>query len=551
MVTSYSLQKLRPFFPPLEPLQSVNLRAALFRVLTDLKKNGDLGREAMLRKTMLDECKGEKFEELLALFSMAVLRRVLSSRKQSPDNVAMRIAMSGRPTASEQEALLPLILAHRGSVATLMKERKQLGESYGGYDKLFRSTLGEVSERAKSVTRPSKQDANAFDQAGRDIRNSWQGASVWADTILEGGNSAATNPFLEVDFPRAWSVVRKGGALSDIQTTNLLADLDYRIAQQRSRLQKWKEFRKTLATEKRNAGAELPNEISTPLVFRQHQELSMPSNTDDSTPTIQEDEYRRFVADMEYALGNIQGSSLQSTEPVSPIPRARQVGPSRSAQSAAMGNDRALNTPSKMLSSPSERHSPRIVLPGSVSENSRNYDRNDLPSPIHIRRSDTPSVIIEPDPHGDTETMPTSHVATSLSHQSDAEPQGISTLMERTRKSMSLLPAPVASKPRHSLTKRPRQSQTFPVNQFETPRKGEQSERPGAITPQGDLFSQDADYASVFKSRPKIAMSPVNTPPVQLPSFDDMDSAYDEDEDRTQDITLPSSPLVSRQSRRF
>lgn len=457
--------------------------------------------------------------------------------------------MSNRPTESEQEALLPLILAHRVSVATLMKERKQLGESFDGYDKLLRSTLDDVAERAKGVTQPTKQDIDAFDRARRDIEDSWQGSSAWADTILEGGSSVATNPFLEVDFPRAWSVVRKGGALSAIQTTqstDLLADLDSRIAQQRSRLQRWKEFRKTLAAERRCAGAEGRKETSTPLLFRQHQELSVPSKKDDRPAKIEADEYRRFVTDMEYALSNIQGCSLPSMEPLPPITQERQASPPHSVQRAA------LDTPSAKSPASSERLSPRIVLPGNISErNTPDCDPIDLPSPMHnIRRSDTPSVVIEPDLQEEPEVAIEDTISRSPRDQSDTKPQEASTLMERTRRSMSLLPAPTATK-RHSLARQSRQSQTFPVNQFETPRKGDHAERTGAITPQSDLFSQDADYASVFKSRPKIAMSPVNTPPVLTSSFGDMDGAYDEDEDQTQDITLASSPLVSRQNRRF
>ncbi len=67
-----SSQKLQPFFPALEPLQSLNLRAALFRCLDQAKKNGVLGRDTVLRKTMLDECKGDRLEEVLAVFSIAV-----------------------------------------------------------------------------------------------------------------------------------------------------------------------------------------------------------------------------------------------------------------------------------------------------------------------------------------------------------------------------------------------------------------------------------------------------------------------------------------------
>ncbi|KAJ4359233.1 hypothetical protein N0V85_009459, partial [Neurospora sp. IMI 360204] len=68
--------KLKPFFPPLENVQSLNLRAALVRSLEQAKKNGVLGRDAIVRKTMLDECKGHRLEEILAVFSSAVLKKV-------------------------------------------------------------------------------------------------------------------------------------------------------------------------------------------------------------------------------------------------------------------------------------------------------------------------------------------------------------------------------------------------------------------------------------------------------------------------------------------
>ena len=53
-------EKLQPFFPPLEPLQSINLRAALYRCLDGLKKSGILGRDVVLRKTMLDELQTDR-----------------------------------------------------------------------------------------------------------------------------------------------------------------------------------------------------------------------------------------------------------------------------------------------------------------------------------------------------------------------------------------------------------------------------------------------------------------------------------------------------------
>ncbi|KAI4255092.1 MAG: hypothetical protein L6R42_006910, partial [Xanthoria sp. 1 TBL-2021] len=50
----------------------------------------------------------------------------------------------------------------------------------------------------------------------------------------------------------------------------------------------------------------------------------------------------------------------------------------------------------------------------------------------------------------------------------------------------------------------------YPTNQFETPKK--QLEGLKEMTPPDVLFSPEADYASVFKSRPKIATSPSLSP---------------------------------------
>ncbi len=80
-------------------------------------------------------------------------------------------------------------------------------------------------------------------------------------------------------------------------------------------------------------------------------------------------------------------------------------------------------------------------------------------------------------------------------------------LLERTRRSISLLPAPKG--PRKSIYGR-RESKQYPRNQFETPKK--QLEDLAETTPPELLFSPDADYSSVFKSRPKIATSPKMEP---------------------------------------
>lgn len=91
-------------------------------------------------------------------------------------------------------------------------------------------------------------------------------------------------------------------------------------------------------------------------------------------------------------------------------------------------------------------------------------------------------------------------------------------LLERTRQSLAHLPAHSRSQHVRRKSKRESRQSLFPVNQFETPRRPNSAGFPDDqkekrdITPKQSLFEQDAEYASVFKSRPKIAVSPVLSP---------------------------------------
>lgn len=115
------------------------------------------------------------------------------------------------------------------------------------------------------------------------------------------------------------------------------------------------------------------------------------------------------------------------------------------------------------------------------------------------------------------------------------------TLLERTRRSMSLLPAQ-PREPRKSMHKH-RHSRQFPTNQFETPKKQPAIlEDVEDMTPPEQLFSQDADYDSVFKSRPKIAMSPTDSPTLDE-SFA-MDALVDTSGDNGLADQWESSPLA-------
>ena len=123
-------------------------------------------------------------------------------------------------------------------------------------------------------------------------------------------------------------------------------------------------------------------------------------------------------------------------------------------------------------------------------------------------------------------------------------------LLERTQQSMSSLSANPRPHLRRSMSKKKqRQSIVYPVNQFETP--GRPRNMPVRdTTPTERLFSDDADYASVFKSRPRIKMSPVPSPREAEMSENLSLLLEDDDLDDSQDIDgdswVRSSPLRGR-----
>lgn len=91
---------------------------------------------------------------------------------------------------------------------------------------------------------------------------------------------------------------------------------------------------------------------------------------------------------------------------------------------------------------------------------------------------------------------------------SSTAPNSRETLIERTRQSMSLLPPQT----RKQVTDKRRTSKVYPTNQFGSPEQPYNTSSAEAMTPPETLFAQDVNYASVFKSRPKIATSPIPSP---------------------------------------
>jgi len=250
-----AIQKLRPFFPPLEPLQSLNLRAALFRSLSELKKNGALGREVVLRKTMLDECTGDRFEEVLAVFSTAVLRKVVLAENYEHKEVVRKLGITDSISKDEQRSILPLACAHRASLASLLRRKQVLKSRYEGFAQTLELKSKHIERRneqlkAASEDRIYQEDIGAPEAEVliTQIRENWLGEARWAEIAFRGRLQQGKDPVLDSAFTDIFAHVRNGnlGCIEDQKEKGLLEDLEARINGQRERLKRWIQFREDL-----------------------------------------------------------------------------------------------------------------------------------------------------------------------------------------------------------------------------------------------------------------------------------------------------------------
>ncbi|KAK1995291.1 hypothetical protein LX36DRAFT_702399 [Colletotrichum falcatum] len=251
-----------PFFPPRDHVQSLNLRAALLRSLDQAKKNGVLGRDAVVRKTMLDECKGERLEEVLAVFSSAVLKKIVAQVSEAESEypaVAQQLALENRGYSAERTELITLALAHRVSIANAMRRKDDARKQYRCLAQLLNSKDVHITTRREEIKAaaelskcrdvPDDVKLNTW----RTVRNNWAGNEQWMEALLYGDSNARKDGLLSAPFDRVWRRLQSG-RLSELEDhgKGLLEQLDGRVKTQRERLAQWQHFRAEMFGDRRN-----------------------------------------------------------------------------------------------------------------------------------------------------------------------------------------------------------------------------------------------------------------------------------------------------------
>ncbi|OTA95465.1 hypothetical protein M434DRAFT_393705 [Hypoxylon sp. CO27-5] len=311
--------KLRPFFPPLDQVQSINLRAALLRGLEQAKKNGVLGRDAVIRKTMLDECKGERFEEVLAVFSSAVLKKLVAERalNSGPEyrpTISENISLENRGYQGDRTELNALLLAHKASLRSLLTKKNAARAKYRDFEGLLASKERGIVRRKEQIKLETERSVaetseRTKKEVYRVVRTNWTGNDQWVDSLLFNDTHPRKGGLLGSHFDDVWTGVQEG-RISDLedQHSGLLEQLDNRVRLQRARLEKWDDFRRKMFGNMPPPSAKGPKEKSKSkgviLGFTAHQQLSIdPIDTNErASLTAPPTQYANILNDLKRDL---------------------------------------------------------------------------------------------------------------------------------------------------------------------------------------------------------------------------------------------------------
>lgn len=508
-----------------------------------------------MRKSMLDDCKGPRFEEVLAVFSTAVLHKIVCENPLEP---GIRLAFAKTLTENElEEKLIPLIITHHSALNKSKRDGVKIREGHQQFVKLLDEKAKELSARSDRKLKATGEFLHS-ESIAHDVKANWLGSQDLVDTLFHGGSSVENDAFLELPFEQAWHYAKRGNIdqLSRPARVDLLQDMETFSSRQRDRIQLLKKTKKSTSDVDQGSimKATTTSHDNRGLIFRDHQTLTVAgiskSLRESAEPRKLFDEHQAVISSLRSSLSEGQRMRVQqaensysSTTLVEPPPHHQPLK-NEPVLSPVPDTEKfippASPSPSVQVTDYGDEH--RATGADSTTENAPIHLPSDIATHFGSDLDDSSSSNPEPELQSNPEPEPTRLPLPQF------EPRP-SSLLERTRQSMSLLPPPSNSRSRQSLAARreTRQSQLFPINQFQTPPKEvpEQPSRSGASTPRDDLFSEEAEYASIFKSRPRVATSPLMSPAVPV-GFDYDAEEYVEDGESRLGLAIEGSPLAMK-----
>jgi hypothetical protein len=204
---------------------------------------------------MLDECRGERLEEVLAAFSSAVLKHVIAQEVSTSGHTALALglALEDRGYKSDNTDLNTMVLAHKVAISRILNSKVAASSRFHDFSDLLTVKEKGIARRKEALQaleggKTISEDARR--EMWRTLRNNWSGNERWMETLLYGDASAKKDGLLGMPFDRVWRRVQQG-RLDELEehSSGLLEQLDTRVRVQKERLQKWQSFRNELSVD--------------------------------------------------------------------------------------------------------------------------------------------------------------------------------------------------------------------------------------------------------------------------------------------------------------
>lgn len=292
---------------------------------------------------MLDDCKGEKFEEVLLHFSTAVVKKMLQSHetKKKPASIAERLG-SGRGWRDPEDSRVnPLLYAHESSLRSKRAAQIQCTERLRALEIDLYGRMLALQHEKEAMARGGSTQDRRLKAAGvnplelkKQLRHDCTGESRWLNITISGDAEHDRDALVEDTFDKLWD-----NRLSTNQRTpydpipsTLLAELEDRVRHQQERLAQWRVFQDQLS--KRNEQfIVLQSPIKTPYKSPQKSRFA----TVQSTP-------RRMASTRQPLRGNQASHRLQALQS-SPTKPPADLEDDHSYLEQARGRTQPLGSP--------------------------------------------------------------------------------------------------------------------------------------------------------------------------------------------------------------
>ena len=221
---------------------------------------------------MFDDCKGEKFLDLLAAFSNLVLRKVVAAGQDGMGSIAQRLCTADTVASKETRSYLPLAIAHRASLRAILKRKTELGARYRDFGRVLDLKEKELDHRFDNVVETQAfLDKNIAAEATvarvtKQFSEHWQGDGGYLDIVTQGEGKPAKDALLDQPFSDVWSNVNqaKPSSHSSNHPIGLLGDLESRVAAQNERVKQWKEFKAEMQKHTKPTSSPKKADLSSP-----------------------------------------------------------------------------------------------------------------------------------------------------------------------------------------------------------------------------------------------------------------------------------------------